>query len=95
MSDSNAITEADILKEIIDPELGDFPSELAKLVLRLRFSPAAKERLNELAEKNRRGILSSAETSLLEKYLRVGNFLNLVQAKARVWLSGTSWPDRR
>lgn len=42
--------------------------------------------MNELAEKNGQGVLSPQEHADLEKYLRVGQFLDLLQAKARVSL---------
>ena len=43
--------------------------------------------MNELAEKNRQGTLTESEAAEMEKYLRVGNFLNLMQAKARLTLA--------
>jgi len=42
--------------------------------------------MNDLAERNRQGTLTEAERQEMEKYLRVGNFLNLMQAKARLAL---------
>ena len=36
--------------------------------------------------RNNRGMITDAETSELEKYLRVGMFLDLIQAKAHVSL---------
>ena len=50
------------------------------------FDPSALSRLNELAEKNRQGTLTESERQEMDKYLRVGNFLNLMQAKARLIL---------
>ena len=44
--------------------------------------------MNELAEKNREGTIEPSERVLLERYLRVGNFLNLIHAKARC-----AWPS--
>jgi hypothetical protein len=38
--------------------------------------------MNELAEKNRQNAIAPSERALLERYLRVGNFLNLIHAKA-------------
>ncbi|EDX74593.1 hypothetical protein MC7420_6071 [Coleofasciculus chthonoplastes PCC 7420] len=46
--------------------------------------------MNELAEKNNRGLLSETERQDMEKYLRVGNFLNLLHAKARQSLQPSS-----
>ena len=45
--------------------------------------------MNELAEKNRQGALTGSERALLDKYLRVGSFLNLMQAKARLSLTSS------
>ena len=43
--------------------------------------------MNELAEKNRNGAITPSERALLERYVRVGNFLNLIHAKARCALA--------
>jgi hypothetical protein len=85
----STITEADVLDQLVTAEQPGFSAESARALLSLRFSPAAIRRMNELAEKNRQGTMSDAEQAALEKYLRVGNFLNVVQAKARVYLAGT------
>ena len=84
------ITEADILGEVIAPDHPTLPEASANSILSLRFNQHAIDRMNELAEKNRRGELADAERALLEKYQRVGNFLNLLQAKARLSLSHCS-----
>jgi hypothetical protein len=83
---NGTLTEADILTEVVHPDRPDLPAEFARTILDLKFSPAAIGRMNELAEKNRLGTLTEAERGDLEKYLRVGNFLNLLQAKARLSL---------
>ena len=84
------ITEADILGEVIAPDQPTLPEASAKSILSLRFNQQAIERMNELAEKNRHGNLSEGEREVLEKYQRVGNFLNLMQAKARMSLAHVS-----
>jgi hypothetical protein len=81
------ISEAEILSQIVAPDQPGLPSEVARTILNLRFGPEALQRIEELAEKNRRGTLTPAEWALLERYRRVGNFLNLLQAKARVSLT--------
>ena len=77
------ITEADILEQVIDAEQAGFPAEVAQAIVGLRFSQKAIRQMNDLAEKNRQGTLTEAEQALMQRYLRVGNFLNLRQAKAR------------
>jgi hypothetical protein len=83
---NGTLSEADILTELIHPNQPGLPPEFARIILDLKFSPVALGRMNELAEKNRLGTLTDAERGDLEKYLRVGNFLNLLQAKARLSL---------
>jgi len=85
-SASSAITETQILEQVIMSDQGGMSPESARAILDLRFDPSALGRMNELAEKNRQGTLSEAERQEMEKYLRVGNFLNLMQAKARLVL---------
>jgi hypothetical protein len=82
-------SEADILSEIVSPE-GNIPPEGAKALLGLQFTSKAINRMNELAEKNREGTLSPQEKEEMEKYLRVGNFLSLVKAKARLSLANSN-----
>jgi hypothetical protein len=84
------ITEADILSHVISPDQPGLPPESARAILELKFDQTALERMNDLAEKNRAGALSETERMEMEKYLRVGQFLNLLQAKARVSLRGMS-----
>jgi hypothetical protein len=80
---TDTLTEAEVLNELVTAEQPGFSPDAARAILSLRFSPAAINRMNELAEKNRQGTLSETERGALEKYLRVGHFLNVVQAKAR------------
>jgi hypothetical protein len=79
-------TESEILEQVIEPCAG-MSSETAEALLRFRFNAAAAARMNELAEKNRNGTIEPAERALLERYQRVGNFLNLIHAKARCVLA--------
>ena len=84
---SGTLTEAEVLNQLVTAEQPGFSPEAARAILSLRFSPAAVSRMNELAEKNQQGTLSETDRGALATYLRVGQFLNVVQAKARVCLS--------
>lgn len=75
--------ETEILSRVIAPRDGKLTVEVANSLLSLRFSDCDIDRMNELAEKNRRGEVSSEEREELESYSRVGSFLNLLQSKAR------------
>jgi hypothetical protein len=85
-SASPPVTEAHILEQVIIPDQPGMSPEFARAILDLRFDPAAVDRMNELAEKNCQGQLTEAERQEMDAYLRVGNFLNLMQAKARLSL---------
>ena len=80
-------TEADILNEMVSPDGGDLPPEGARALLALQFTPKAVSRMNDLAEKNRLDAISALEREEMEKYMRVGNFLSVIKAKARLSLS--------
>jgi hypothetical protein len=80
-------TETEILEQVVEPNGAGMSAEAAKVLLGFRFNESAVARINELAEKNRQGTLTPTERTLLERYQRVGNFLNLIHAKARCALS--------
>jgi hypothetical protein len=42
--------------------------------------------MRELADKNNRGTLTEGERAMMESYRRVGKFLAIIQAKARLSL---------
>jgi hypothetical protein len=84
------ITEADILGQVIAPDEPTLPEAWARSILNLRFNEDAVDRMNDLAEKKRQNALSESERAELEKYQRVGSFLNLIQAKARLSLQHSS-----
>jgi uncharacterized protein YnzC (UPF0291/DUF896 family) len=86
----SSLTDADIFARVVRPESGNFSQEISRLVLTLKFEAEDIGRMNELAEKNNRGVLSETERQEMETYLRVGNFLNLLHAKARQSLHNLS-----
>ncbi len=85
-------TQGEILEQVIEPGSVGMSPETAQALLRFRFNTAPVARMNELAEKNRQGTIVPSERALLERYLRVGNFLNLVHAKARCALTEPASP---
>ena len=82
----NTLTEADILGEVVDANRKVFSRQVAEEFLSLRFDDAARERIRELLQKKNAGSISATEESTLDNFLRVGMFLDLIQAKARVLL---------
>ena len=89
MATVNPITPTEILDEIIQPIEPSFGPDFAQMVLRLHLSDVAKERTRELLRRNNAGTLELVEKTALENYLLVGQFLDLLQAKARASLQGS------
>ncbi len=86
MITSLPITEADILNEIVEPGHSRFSRQVAEEFLSLCFNESAREHIRELLRKNNAGLISETEQTTLQNYFRLGEFLDLLQAKARVSL---------
>jgi hypothetical protein len=93
MTSATAVTEVDIISDVIAPNRGDLPPEVAQSVLSWKFKQRAVTRMDELDERNRSGAISPDERDELEKYLRVGTLINLLQAKARLSLVASGSTD--
>jgi hypothetical protein len=80
------LTEADILAEVVDTHPPRLSAEAARSLLALRFGTEATKRIRGLLRKSNRGTITAGERVTLENYLRVGQLLDLLQAKARLAL---------
>ena len=87
MSGPATMTEADILTEVVDPNRPTLSPKVAEELLTLRFNDIATSRMRELLQKNNAGTITPQEEQTLDNYLRVGEFLDLMQAKARLTLA--------
>jgi hypothetical protein len=86
VSKSPTITEADILDEVVAPDQPGLSPDVARSILELKFSKRATRRIRQLLRRNNLGTISAQERVTLEKYLRVGQFLDIWQAKAKLSL---------
>ena len=59
---------------------------VARHVLALKFAVADVDRMRELNDKNRKGMLTADEAAELDDFLRVADLLSILQSKARVRL---------
>ena len=80
------LTEADIISEVVAPDQPTLQQEFARAVLAVRFNDTATDRIRDLLQKNNASTITPSEKANLEKYVRVGQFLDLMQAKARLSL---------
>lgn len=87
MKQMNTITvehESSILERlVIDPDS-------AQALLSMRFSAADELRMRELMDKNNREALDPVERAEMEAFRRIGSFLAIAQANARLRLSSSS-----
>jgi hypothetical protein len=92
MADASTITEADILSEVVAADRPGISPEFARAILDLHFTDKANKQIRKLLDKKNKGTIGESECAVLDKYLRVGQFLDLMQAKARLSLeqSGTA-----
>jgi len=86
MSTEPILTEAEILAEVVEPNHATLSPQLAEELLSLHFNEKATNQIRDLLQKNSIGSITPVEKATLEKYLRVGEFLDLMQAKARLTL---------
>jgi hypothetical protein len=80
MTPQAAYLESSILERLV------VSPESAKAVLSIKFTPDDEKRMRELMERNNRGTITEREQAEMESYRRVGAFLGIMQAKARLHL---------
>lgn len=71
-----------LLARVVERSQAGFSRELAQYLASLRFPEADQHRLQELAEKQRRGTLTAAEEAEMDIYIRVADLIELLKAKA-------------
>ena len=86
MANTTTITEADILSEVVAPDQPGLSPEFARVILDLHFTDKANNQIRKLLDQNNKGTINETERAVLDKYLRVGQFLDLMQAKAKLSL---------
>jgi hypothetical protein len=90
MNTKSPITEGDILESIVSSNGALLSPAAAKALLQLKFPPKDSKRIRQLLQKNNAGTVTAEDRIALEKYLRVGQFLDLLHAKARLALAKRS-----
>ena len=61
---------------LIDPD--EMPADVARYILRLRFSQRDSDRMNALAAKGQQGTLTPQEQAEIDGYCQAGNLLGLL-----------------
>jgi hypothetical protein len=79
-------SQAAILARVIQPGRDDLSATAARAFLKFEFTPEDRERMHDLAVKNQAGTLTEGERDELLGYIRIGRFLDIITAKARLSL---------
>jgi hypothetical protein len=75
--------EVAILARVLGNDQDELPVPMARYLTTLGFSERDKERMHELAERNRGAALSKPEKEELHAYAKAGTVLSILKSKAR------------
>jgi hypothetical protein len=84
------VARTTILEHVIEPQRGTLPPDLAKHILTWDFPQEDHARYEQLSEKAQDGTLTEDDRRELDDFLNVGDFLAIIQAKARASLARLS-----
>lgn len=87
MADQMPISDADILDRMIRPDSASLVPAAAQALLELKFDADATKAIKRLLNANASGKITPEDRLLLDRYLRIGQLIDLIQAKARLSLS--------
>ena len=76
-----------VISDMLEPFTQALTPELTEHLANLKASPKVQTRVSELAEKCNEGELTEAERAEYEAFVRGGNLINIIKAKARKALS--------
>ena len=76
-------TAHSVLDELLDPIGACLTPEVAERLAQLRAPESVQARIEELAKKSEEGALSDPEREEYETFVSAGNFVAILQSKAR------------
>jgi hypothetical protein len=71
------------LDRLVEPVVRTLTPEVAEAIVALRADPELQARMDELAQKCNEGKLTPEEREEYDTNIRFGNFIAIIQAKAR------------
>ena len=78
-----------LLGELLEGFTSALTPEATEKLAKLKADPAMQAKMDELAAKCNEGQLTDAERTDYEAYVRVGNFFNVLKAKAKIALKNS------
>jgi hypothetical protein len=85
----NKITDGRVLNRLLDPVSSSLNAEAARKLIGLKADRQARARVAKLARKCNDGDLTADERDEYEMYVMAGEFVAILQAKARLVLART------
>jgi hypothetical protein len=76
-------SEVTILSRVLGNGQGQLPRQVARYILKLRFSDRDRARMHDLAVRNQNDELSPAEKEELFAFAKAGTLLSILKSKAR------------
>ena len=89
----SANREAAIWARLIRGQKDELASDAAEFLLSIDFEDRDRQRMLELAERSEAGTLTPADQAEFDSYLHIGNFLAVMQSKARLALKKPHNPE--
>jgi hypothetical protein len=80
------VSDSELLGRVLELDGDRLSPEKARLVLSSDFSDVDHARIEELGSKSNEGTLTPEEREEYEAYVRVGELLGILQARARLLL---------
>lgn len=81
---TGSTTERALVHRLLDPLSRCIRGDGERELLDLRADPALQSRIEELADQCDQGTLNPEDRAEYETYVRFGNFIAILQAKARL-----------
>ena len=87
MSTASLSMDSSIFAVVLGADRDGLDEAASKAILELRFTAEQVAEMEELLDRNNRGVITHTEREKMESYRRVGNHLALWQSKARLSLA--------
>ena len=84
-----ANSASSLLEGLVTRPLSDLKPPAAKALLKMKFNPRARKRINDLSARAQQGALTEAQADELDFYLNLGSLLTILHSKARLALKRT------
>lgn len=82
---NGSVADVRVLEDAVNADT-TMKGTAARFFAALELTPRQRAEIVRLLDKNNAGTITDKEKAVLESYTRVGNFLNLLRAKARASL---------